>query len=88
MNLHHISESQSIHVPLKAVVKTLMLQSEYKYRKFYLIFQDTEEHKLIKKTVKLDLELFLRWEDMPVLNYKIVQVADLATVYIYMVNWL
>ena len=87
MTLQHISEAHNISISLNAVVKTLMLQSEYKYKKFYLVFQDVEEKKLVNKTIPLDLELFLRWEDMPVLNYKITHVADTATIYIYMVNW-
>lgn len=87
MNLQHISETHNIRASLNEVVKTLMLQSEYKYKKFYLVFQDCEEQKLVEKTMPLDLELFLRWEDMPVLNYKITPIADTATIYIYMVNW-
>ena len=87
MNLQHISETHNIRVSLNAVVKTLMLQTKYKYKKFYLVFQDVEEKKLVEKTIPLDLELFLRWEDMPVLNYKITPISDTATIYIYMVNW-
>ncbi len=87
MKLQHISETHNIRASLSEVVRTLMLQSEYKYRKFYLKFQEIEEKKLVEKTIQLDLELFLRWEDMPVLKYKIVPIADTATIYIYMVNW-
>lgn len=87
MNLQHISETHNIRASLSEVVRTLMLQSEYEYKKFYLIFQEVEDHKLVEKTIPLDLELFLRWEDMPVLNYKIVHIDDTATIYIYMVHW-
>lgn len=87
MDIQHLSQAHGIRASLNEVVKTLMLQSEYKYKKFYLVFQETEEHKLVEKTIQLDLELFLRWEDMPVLNYKITHVADTVTIYIYMVNW-
>lgn len=87
MKLQHISETHNIRASLSEVVRTLMLQSEYKYRKFYLKFQEIEEKKLVEKTIQLDLELFLRWEDMPVLKYKIVPIADTVTIYIYMVNW-
>lgn len=88
MNLPNIlAEAHGIRASLGEVVKTLMLQSDYKNKKFYLKFQDTEEKKLVEKTIKLDLELFLRWEDMPVLKYRIVPIADNATIYIYMVNW-
>ena len=87
MDTQHLSQAHSIRASLNEVVKTLMLQSEYKYKKFYLVFQETEERKLVEKTIQLDLELFLRWEDMPVLNYKIIHVADTVTIYIHMVNW-
>ena len=88
MKLQHIYETHNIRTSLSEVVRTLMLQSDYKSKKFYLKFQENEEHKLVEKTIPLDLELFLHWEDMPVLNYKITPISDTATIYIYMVNWL
>ena len=82
-----IAEVRKIRATLDEVIRTLMLNEKYQNQKFYLIFEDFEGKKPVEKTVPLDLELFLRWEDMPVLNYRIVPVADTATIYIYMVNW-
>lgn len=87
MDNQHLSQAHGIRASLNEVVRTLMLQSGSKYKKFYLVLQETEEYKLVEKTIQLDLELFLCWEDMPILNYKITHVADTETIYIYMANW-
>ena len=87
MNLQHISETHDIRVSLSEVVRTLMLNSDKDYKQLHLVFQEVEEHKLVEKTVKLDLQLYLRWGDMPVLRYKTFSVADTYVAYIYMVNW-
>lgn len=85
--ISEISEIRKVKATLDEVIRTLMLNEKYQNQKFYLIFEDFEDKKRVEKAVPLNLELFLRWGDMPVLKYRIVPVADTATIYIYIVNW-
>ena len=82
-----VQEIHNVNASLNEVVRSLMLNKNASRNKFYLKFEDNENNKIVERTVELDLELFLRWCDMPVSDYEVRKVADTYTYYISVVNY-